>query len=327
MSILIKFKKKLDSTTTSLGTALSNLSGHMLKKGEPATIELSDGKQYLTVGSPSSDDNSPSDAKYVKLQSKDNVDSVLYKDSNGNIVDDTMNSSNPVLSFPVPINKGGTGTDSLTSKGVLVGNGTNAVSAVTGTNKALYFNNSSNPTAGILPENCGGTGAASLSNALLNILGISSIECDKYYGYYTSISLPEDGHYYIKDQNGNNISFKNKPKLLILSSNTYFYNASSKGVLTEPYIFIFGSSSGTGQNIKYHGYTNSCFKDSSYTVGHGKYYVYPYSIIASYSVQNKTIDLQVVDQSGEMASSSKPICAYNDASGGVKTEYNYFVVY
>lgn len=104
---------------------------------------------------------------------------------------------------------GGTGKNSLTSKGVLVGNGTDAVSAVTGTNKALYFNNSSNPTAGILPGSCGGTGLNSGSfdstflNALKNLLGFSKVE----FGNYTASNSDKT------------LIFSKRPKLIIITAN------------------------------------------------------------------------------------------------------------
>lgn len=240
--IKIKFKRKKGAQTfqaaTNTETTNPELANLDISAGEPVVYEDSNSKQYLTIGKPNNNNPESStkgqDANYVKLQSKEKVDNVLYKNNSDDIVDDNNLS---ILSFPVPVNKGGTGAttqqealsailggsvlsvvnggtgkNSLTNKGVLVGNGTNAVSAVTGTNKALYFNNSSNPTAGILPGSCGGTGLDSGSfdsiflNALKNLLGFSKVE----FGNYTA------------NNSDTTLTFSKRPKLIIITANRNF---------------------------------------------------------------------------------------------------------
>lgn len=64
--------------------------------------------------------------------------------------------------------RGGTGKSSVTSGALLKGNGTSAMSEVTGTG-ALHATTSGSPTFGTLPLSCGGTGMTSSPSMLTNL--------------------------------------------------------------------------------------------------------------------------------------------------------------
>lgn len=70
--------------------------------------------------------------------------------------DNLNNLSNAVENLQVA--NGGTGLNTITSGGIMVGAGTNPVSPLTGTG-ALYAESSGSPVFGTLPVSCGGTGA------------------------------------------------------------------------------------------------------------------------------------------------------------------------
>ena len=63
---------------------------------------------------------------------------------------------------------GGTGNNTFTNGGILVGDGTDPVGDITGTG-ALYATSSGNPQFGTLPASCGGTGYTSLASLRANI--------------------------------------------------------------------------------------------------------------------------------------------------------------
>lgn len=68
----------------------------------------------------------------------------------------------------VPVQNGGTGCSTHTEGAILVGDGTEPIVGMVGTG-AVYAQTSGSPTFGILPINCGGTGANTLEGLRANI--------------------------------------------------------------------------------------------------------------------------------------------------------------
>jgi hypothetical protein len=84
---------------------------------------------------------------------------------------DALNSlSNAVQQLSV--SNGGTGKTSVTSGAMLKGNGADPLQELSGTG-ALYAQTANNPQFGILPVNCGGTGAATVSG-IRSALGLET---------------------------------------------------------------------------------------------------------------------------------------------------------
>ena len=84
---------------------------------------------------------------------------------------DALNSmSNAIQNLTVP--NGGTGKTSVTSGAILKGNGTDPLQELSGTG-ALYAQTSNSPQFGVLPVNCGGTGAATV-DGIRSALGLTN---------------------------------------------------------------------------------------------------------------------------------------------------------
>lgn len=82
------------------------------------------------------------------------------------------------------VENGGTGQQSFSEGGILLGNGTDPVSELVGTG-AVFAQNSGSPQMGTLPVNCGGTGTNTLS-ALKDALGLTNS------GFVVTSEQPED---------------------------------------------------------------------------------------------------------------------------------------
>lgn len=70
----------------------------------------------------------------------------------------------------LPVSKGGTGAESFSTNSILLGNGNNAIQAITPSVGAMYFPRASQqPSFGTLPVSCGGTGAKTPLDARQNL--------------------------------------------------------------------------------------------------------------------------------------------------------------